>query len=465
MPTRFINDRLPLLLIALAMIGCTVGLGYFVDQSAFGRIIALYGPFFLLYGWVFLRAQDGHLLYWMGLAVLLRVLLLFSMPALSDDIYRFVWDGRLLANGYNPFDHLPSYYLEAEVEVPGITEGLFGRLNSPEYFTIYPPVAQATFALSAWVFPASVPGSALVMKGFLFACELGTLFLLWRLPGRFGLPPRNALLYALNPMIIVEVMGNLHYEGAMIFFLLLSLWWLLRERWTLSAVAMAFSIASKLLPLMFLPFLIRRLGWKRSLGYFAVLALALSLLFLPLANGVFFSNFGESLDLYFRKFEFNGSVYYIARWIGFQFVGYNLIFKLGPQLAFITFLGILFVAGLERDLRWRTLPARWLFAICLYLFLTTTVHPWYLSLPVLLCLFTSFRFPILWSGLICLTYINYSYTPYRENLWIVALEYGLIFAYLAWEWRRYWRKEARGPDWWRAYWPDYLPGKPRGKRA
>lgn len=465
MPIRTLSDTFPALLIALLMAACTIGLGYFVEQSSFDLILAFYAPFFLLYGWVAARAKEGRLRFWIGVAVLLRIVLLFAMPALSDDIYRFVWDGRLLAHGYNPFDHLPSYYLEAGIAVPGITEDLYRQLNSPEYFTIYPPVAQATFALAAWLSPLSLAGSALVMKLFLLICELGSLYLLWRLLDHFELPRTHLLLYALNPLIIVEITGNLHYEGAMIFFLLLALWWLVRERWTLSAVALALSIASKLLPLMFLPFLIRRLGWRRSLRFFAVLGLALLLLFLPLANGVFFSNFGESLDLYFRKFEFNGSIYYFARWIGYQRVGYNLIFKLGPQLAMITFFGILFVAWLERDLRWRTLPARWLFAICLYLFLTTTVHPWYLGLPIVLCLFTPFRFPILWSGLIFLTYVNYSYEPYWENLWVVALEYGLVFAYMAWEWRRYWREEERGPDWWRAYWPDYLPWKPPGKSA
>ena len=74
-----------------------------------------------------------------------------------------------------------------------------------------------------------------------------------------------------------------------------------------------------------------------------------------------------------------------------------------------------------------------LFAICLYLLFTTTVHPWYVALPVVLCLFTRFRFPILWSGLIWLTYFNYSGEVYEEKLWAVTVEYILVGLYAFWE--------------------------------
>ncbi|MEO0876545.1 MAG: hypothetical protein AAFY48_18235 [Bacteroidota bacterium] len=96
------------------------------------------------------------------------------------------------------------------------------------------------------------------------------MLLLIRLLRYWSLPEERVLWYALNPLIIVEVVGNLHFEGAMIFFLLLGLWALLRwkgsdNKWWLaiSAVAMAMAVSSKLLPLLFFPFLIRRLGWWR----------------------------------------------------------------------------------------------------------------------------------------------------------------------------------------------------------
>lgn len=420
-------------IVAGIIIACTVFLGFVPVQSDFWWIVLGYLPFFGAYAYVMQQGEKAPLRFYLGVAVMARVILWIAFPQLSDDVYRFIWDGRLLTSGYNPFDHLPAHYLEAEQLVSGLDQALFDQLNSPEYFTIYPPVAQATFALACWLFPTSVAGSAMVMKFFLLLCEIGTIALLPRLLKSFQLSAHRSLIYALNPLLIIEIVGNLHYEGAMIFFLLLGLWWLQKENFVPAAVAIALSIAAKLLPLLFLPFFIKRLGLRRSLLFFSLMGITLLLLFLPLVNGVFLQNFGNSLDLYFRKFEFNGSIYYFFRWIGFQLKGYNTIASLGPLLAFTTFLGITTAAYLDNDHSWRTLPGRALFAICLYLFCTTTVHPWYVALPVVLCLFTNWRFPILWSALILLTYINYSYAVYFENLWIVSLEYTFVFAFLIWE--------------------------------
>lgn len=417
----------------MLMAALVYGIGFHSNQSNFDSIIQFYLPLFLVYLGVIRWAGPEQVLPFLYLSGLLRLILVFAFPSLSDDVYRFIWDGRLLINGWNPFDHLPAYYLEQNISVPGLTQALYQELNSPNYFTIYPPVAQAVFALACWLFPASIPGSALVMKLFLFCCEMGSLVLLWKLVRHFQLPQKNVLLYALNPLIIVEITGNLHFEGAMIFFLLLAYWWLIKQRYTFSAIAIALSVASKLLPLIFLPFLIRRLGWTRSVRYFLTVGLTLALLFAPLFSGLFLENFGNSLDLYFRKFEFNASIYYLARWIGYQTIGWNMIQTYGPLLALGTFLGILLMALLEKKADWFTWPCSMLFAICLYLLFTTTVHPWYASLPIVLCLFTRFRFPILWSGMIFLTYVNYSYEPYWENLWVVGVEYSAVIGYIFWE--------------------------------
>ena len=355
------------------------------------------------------------------------------MPNLSDDIYRFIWDGRLWLSGINPFDALPSTYIEQNNLPPLLNESLYKQLNSPNYFTIYPPVCQGIFIFGCWLFPQDILASAIVMKLFLFAFEVGTIFLLIRLLAIFNLPFQRVLWYALNPLLIIEITGNMHFEGAMIFFLVLALYLLQTHKWVASALAFAFAIASKLLPLMFLPFLFWRLGWKRSLFYYSIVGVATIVLFLPLFSGAFIENFGDSLNLYFQKFEFNASLYYIGRWIGYQRVGYNLIGVIGPGLAAFAGISILLIAFLIKQNGFKDLPHFWLFAITIYLFCTTTVHPWYTALPIVLCLFTRFRYPILWSGLIFLTYINYSYAAYYENLWIVGLEYSLVFGWLIYE--------------------------------
>lgn len=402
-------------------------LGFWASQTKFQLILIGYTLAFLTYVFILRSARESDLTFYLWLGILVRLVLVFSIPLLSDDVFRYIWDGRLTNHGYNPFHYLPKDIMAEGWADAWLEESLFEELNSKEYHTIYPPVAQFVFAVATWLFPGSIYWSTVVMKLFLFAFELGTIFLIVPLLKMLNWSPKNALIYLMNPLVIVEVVGNLHFEGAMVFFLLLSLYLLLSARYYWSAMAMALSVASKLLPLLFLMFLIKRLGWRLSLGYFAIIGFVLVILYFPLLDGLFLANFGSSLDLYFQKFEFNASVYYLIRWIGFQLSGYNLIAYIGPILASFTFLGILIVSIKETNYTLKLLPAKMLFAICLYLAFTPTIHPWYAILPLALCMFTRFRFPVLWTGLITLTYINYSYNPYFENLWVVAFEYVIIF--------------------------------------
>ncbi len=422
--------------LATLFLGAIAYLGYQVTQADFYAILGCYIIAFAVYALVlWAELTPKQLQFWLIIAIVARFLLLWGIPNLSDDVYRFIWDGRLWLNGINPFEQVPSYYIENKIALNSITPELYAELNSPNYFTIYPPIAQLTFFLSCWLFPNSVLGSAIVMKVFLFAFEIGNLFLLLRLLKHFKLPAQNALIYLLNPLIIIELTGNLHFEGAMIFFLLLSIWLILNRKNAIvtAGLAMGAAVASKLLPLLFLPLYLRRLNTKRSLLFYVITGLTVVALFLPLLGELFFQNFGDSLNLYFQKFEFNASVYYLVRWLGYQYKGWNMIADIGPALAICTLISILILTFLEKKPTWERLPVMMLFAISIYLSFTTTVHPWYVALPLMLCGFTRFRFPVLWSALLVLTYINYSYYEYYENLWVVALEYIIVWMYFIWE--------------------------------
>lgn len=459
-------------------------LGFGVDRTHFWSLfIAFSLSFSGYYLLVRKHLNEGELLGLICVGIALRITLVFAFPLLSDDLYRFLWDGYLINAGENPFTHLPAWYLEAGHEVPGLSQELFNRLNSPDYYTIYPPIAQVVFTAATWLFPNSWYGAALVMKLFLVLCELGSLWVFWQLLGarsqvRTKVKERgvltsddpsndsehqnlnvtataagsseahsdgpadrtnrrkNLLFYWLNPLIIVEITGNLHFEGAMVFFLLLAYYLLQRSRWVAGAAAFAASVASKLLPLMLLPLLIRRL-WRRKPNFlagvrpFLIFSVAFGtitlLFFLPfLLSPNFIAGFRSSLELYQQKFEFNASLYYLARAVGYWQVGWNQIATIGPSLAKAAAVGVLLMALLDRRSDWNSLASGWMWAFVLYLLCATTVHPWYLSVPIALSVFTRWRFPLVWSFLIMLTYTNYLTDPYEENLWLVGGEYVIV---------------------------------------
>lgn len=468
------RHRLLFPIVSLAFAGLTIFLGYFAQRADFQSFITGYTAFFGLYVWVVFFLKNGfspnqirHLL-WLGIG--LRALLLFSIPNLSDDYARFLWDGRLTVAGIHPFAHPPNHFMENQILPPGVTPALFDKLNSPEYFTVYPPVCQAVFALAAWAFPSSELGSVFVMKLFLLVCEMGTICILrqTRVCHAVGIrsleknchagyahlarsdsdsmtnhnvTEATVLAYALNPLAILEIVGNCHFEGAMIFFLLAGMAALQHGKVVKGAIWWALATASKMLPIMFLPIVWRWLGWRRGWVFVSIFALASVVLFAPLLAVL--PNILESLDLYFRQFQFNASVYYLVREIGFQKIGWDIGEFSGPALGGLTVLGVLAIAIFTASSRKfdperigigkLALETALLFALLLYLSLAATVQPWYATVPLAISLLTRWRFGVVWSGVVVFSYSHYEGGGLQENYWLIGLEYGVLWAFVLWE--------------------------------
>jgi hypothetical protein len=411
---------------------------------------------FIVY-WMAIRTdRNEEINFWISAAILFRLCFMVSIPSLSDDFYRFIWDGQLLSQGHHPFAHVPRYYIENDILTTDAQRVLFNHLNSPDYFTIYPPINQFIFYLSVKISGNSILQSVVMMRIFIITAEVGSILIIKKLLQQYHQLKKNILVYALNPLVIIELTGNLHFEALMIFFLLLSFWLVTKSKLLASAVSFSLAICSKLLPIILLPLLLARLGWKKSLLYYLAVFITCLLLFLPLLNTEIISGFRESIGYYFKKFEFNASIYYLVREWGFWNYGYNIIqtvgWKLGAWCAASILLFTLFDAYLNKSIvnsqqptansRQSTVDRR-LFTSCLFIFtiyfaFATVVHPWYISTLLAFSIFTRFRFVILWTGIIFLTYLGYTSTGFTENLWLTAFEYATVFGYLAYEliWKR-----------------------------
>lgn len=426
----------PFSILALALASLTIYLGYFVERTDFQSYILAYGAFFGLYLWAVFFQKNIPFRQLLALGIALRVLLLFNLPNLSDDYFRFIWDGRLTLAGYHPFLYLPGYFIENHQLPRGITPELYHQLNSPHYFTVYPPVCQAVFALAAWLAPENNWAAVLVMKLFLFACELGTLRLLTRHQGH-----PSALLYALNPLILLEITGNCHFEGAMILFLLTGIVAIQQNQLLRAAIFWALATASKMVPLLFLPIVWRWLGWRKGLKFNILFGLATLVLFAPLLAVL--PNILQSLDLYFREFQFNASVYYLVREVGYAKIGWDIGEFSGPRLAVATVAGVLLIAlftGSQEKKPDHRLATAMLLAMTLYLSFAAVVQPWYVCVPLAISLLTRWRYAVLWSGLVALSYSHYDGGLRQEHWGLIALEYGVLWTgvVILWVWRT-WR--------------------------
>ncbi|MEM9545916.1 MAG: hypothetical protein AAGA77_08080 [Bacteroidota bacterium] len=417
-------------LATVLLVAATVYLGFVPQQFDFSQILAGGSLAFLAYEFLsFYRQPTITSILIVG--ILVRVLLVFAFPNLSDDIYRFLWDGQLIGLGMNPFGYLPSDLIMHGAE--GVSSELFEQMNSPEYYTIYPPVAQLIFYAST-IFSTDFYTMSLVIKIIFLVAEIFTFLGIVKILEALGKDKSLSILYFLNPLILVEGMVNLHFEIIMIVFFIWALYFIFVKKYLAwGALLFTLSIASKLLPLLFLPYFFFRLKGKQRIQFFLLGTLFVLLAFSPIIFGLDFQNFGSSIDLYFQKFEFNGGIYYVLRYFGKLYSGYNLIHYIGPTLGLMACFLIAIKAYLQKEYSLQSFLEFAFFSFLVYLFSTTTVHPWYLSIPILLSVFVKWRFAILWSFLVLLTYINYSYDPYWENLWIVALEYLFVFGFLVFE--------------------------------
>jgi len=407
-------------------------ISYGLQREQFTVLISSVSFLFIAYLFIYKRTQTQSD-FSLGLlfSFLVRYGLLFSLPFLSDDIYRFYWDGLVFNSGISPFAFTPSeLFNEGSQIVAGANEILYRKLNSPDYYSVYPAFLQYLFSFSAKIAgPENLLVFSMVLKAIILLFEVGTVYLLLKLTELYNVSRKKVLLYAFNPLIILELNANIHFEVIMIFFLLLTIYHWTLQRYLAGTTALSLAIASKLIPLIFVPFLIRRVGWTRTIFY-GLFIVGLNVIYhAPFFSIDIIQNMYSSVALYYNKFEFNASIYYLMRWLGFKVVGWNMISSIGKVLQISTFIGI-FLLALKRNSRHtENLMLAFYWALVLFLILSTTVHPWYIGSLIALGIFY-FRSPLVWSFLIFLTYAAYLRTPYSENLWFTFMEYIIVLPLL-----------------------------------
>ena len=436
-----------LLSVSALYVGVTIWFGYTVERSNFLLLLAVFFALFITFLFT-VRLADNRkkVITLIAFGLLARLSLLGMIPNLSDDFYRFIWDGVLLANGVNPFEQLPSYYMQKSYGVPGnlvpgLSSTLFVGMNSPDYYTIYPPISQAVYWLGAKLFGGDIFANVVVMRTVIIVAETVTLVYMVKILRYFSRDVKWVLLYALNPLVILELTGNLHFEAVMIAFLVAGYYYLLQKKYLLAFLLLALSINTKLVPLMLLPYIAFSLGWKKTIQMSSVVGLATVLCHIPFYDLSFVENFFSSIELYFQTFEFNASIYYVIRWIGYQVKGYNIIATAGIYLAAASTLGIVTISWFYRDQKLRNFPTVVILSLSVYYFLSTVVHPWYITTLIAFVPFAGNLYPIVWSLLLPLSYHVYRTPAYTEWLWLVSLEYIFVYTFFVAEWLAFSRYE------------------------
>ena len=360
------------------------------------------------------------------LGILFRGCLFFFEPQLSEDGARFLWDGELLRQGQNPYGLTPTQVQEQQGEGSGLGAQLFQDLNSPNYYSVYPPLNQAFFWLGALTAQGSVTQGYLAIRCMLLLGEIGVFYLIWGLLVRFQLPGKQILLYWFNPLVILEIVGNLHFEGFVLLFLLVSLGSLSRQKLGWSGALWGLAVGMKLLPFLLAPAFFFWKGVRTSFKFWGMTAGVLVLSFLPLVYWNSWENFFQSLQLYQGKFEFNASLYYLFRALGHELAGFNTIWYLTKIGMVITLIGAVWISWKRSNASLFEIPSVWVQLYLIYFLLQPVVHPWYLLPGLGLSMLSRQWTFLLWSFGAIFSYQAYSQNPVQEQALFLGLEYGLV---------------------------------------
>ena len=307
-----------------------------------------------------LAFKNGYLAAVLGLAVLFRLILWPSIPSLSDDMYRYAWEGRVVCSGHNPYALSP--------EAPELADlrdsKIFPLVSRPNLATIYPPLAQLIFAAAS-----AVSYSVSSMKAAFILFDLATISLLLLTLASLRKPLQQVAVYALNPLVIVEFSGNDHLDSAGICFMLLALYLCLKGKRLWSSAALALSFLIKLFPLLLLPAILRTKKTVAALIFFC-LSFAAFLPFLDAGRGLL-----HSLGIYAKNWMFNSALHTLL----LQLVQDNQIARSIAALIFGTIAaGIYYCFFKRQDLE----EPEYIYRVCFlllgaFLICLPVLHPWY----------------------------------------------------------------------------------------
>ena len=430
------------------------------------------------------KQSNDRFIFWTMIVfgLLFRLAILPAQQIQEDDVYRYLWDGKVFANNINPFAYSPSEvheFKELQIQNPETYYEVYNeknereleqlaelkwesatslkyleRVNHPSVPTIYPPMAQYVFRVVHFFQPDSI----LAMRVAFLVFDVLALFFIIRILGKLRLNRNMSGVYFWCPLMIKETYNSTHLDIIGISFLCGSIYFLVNSRHTLATFFLALGFLGKLYPAILFPLYIQACfeHCKKSEGNSWRTPILNSLLFVGviILGYVPFMGIGlqifDGLKAYSLYWQSNDSIFACLLFLFKNLPGdlNNITFLSNSLPVFLSKLTV--VCVLMGVLIWlllkntslikdpQTFLKQFFILMALVFLLSPIQNPWYLCWVVpFLCLFPN-RVWILLTGLVGLYYLDF-YFDYQEiqswSQWIPWLEYLPFYVLLIWDMR------------------------------
>lgn len=416
----------------------------FIIISRINRSSTLFLPSYLIaaLGFIFLFlflertnfsfASIDRNYFWI-ITIGIRIVILLFPIALSDDIFRYIWDAEIQSNGINPYIYAPD-----AAELVPYRSSWWHLINQRDLPTPYPPFSEFLFFILLSN-NLDIDTRILLFRVVMTVFDIGIIFVLEKILRILEKPGRYILYYAWSPLVLIEFAGNGHNDVVAVFFMLLALYYhlLSKERSTkhkiMSAFFLSLAVLTKIFPIIMLAFFLPWWRLREGLAFITPIIL----LSLPYVRQGIIPIFSPGQQIFVRYFEFNAGIFRL-----FQLISKN--FEDPVLVARFIYLGIMILVAIPilgkyylRVYQQTYTDNRMIDAMVILYFITLLlapdIQPWYVLWVFPLGIISKYIPNMIHSITVIFSYeiyINYDrYGIWEEKLFILILEYSPIFLF------------------------------------
>lgn len=392
--------------------------GYFSSTTDFVMLPILFVLSFFIYFYLIFFTQDKNevnALLWFS--VLFRLILLFAIPILSTDYIRHIFDGQLILNGFNPYLFTPAKILSGNTPIPAnLFNDFYAELSTNQTYSKTFPLVHILSLLSAVFTNINPLISIVILRIPIIIADFVLLKFLIKLLDKLNLSYSGLLIYALNPLVIIGLTGNINFIGVMLCFFVVGLYYIIHNKWLNSIFFFTLSATSSFFPFLLIPLVFKKLQSAKSMVLVFSMLVIFSLFWIPFYHPNFLDTIISNVNNNLFSFSTNFGLQQVID----SFTGESKIII--PILFGVALISI----SISRASDWISILKGMMFCVTAFMLLNFTIEPYYFVLLVFFsALVQQYHYAIIWS---LFALINYPvFAPFlATHLWIMPTEYAML---------------------------------------